>query len=276
MGADQHYNVPNVAQELLFEQRRGAVETAERYLNSLINLRKHKPGERLPTASELSKQCGVSRPAVLQAMQILQSQGRIRVKPGRGGVWIRESLDDNLDARIARAWENRETILEMSELRSILEPGAAQLCATRGVTPQHLNQMKALIDEMAVTSFTNFDHYRGLDNEFHVLIGRATGLKIVEQMVTMCRTEVAIGFDAMEVPTSRKQSSDEEHLDIYDAITKRDGRRAHVITFKHIALTTTLLREVLEGPSMPTGKRARTAREAMSSTQRRHNGQTSN
>lgn len=227
-------------------ERRGAVEQTLSHLESMLDLRTVRPGERLPSAAELAKAIGVSRPAVLSALKILASQGRVVVKPGRGGNWVTEHQPDNLDARIARAWEQRDRIIQMAHLREILEPGSARLAVTRQcMTPEQLADARRMAAEMRRLTWDDVESYRALDTELHLLIAHATGMPVVESFVAMCRREVAAAFDVMDVPPSRKKSSDDEHDALLDAIEAGDADAAAAVAHRHIQTTTVLLERVL-------------------------------
>lgn len=228
-------------------ERRGAVEQAVSYLTGLIDLRRVRPGDRLPSAAVLAAEVGVSRPAVLQALKLLASQGRVIVRSGRGGTWVAGHEAENLDVRLARAWENRDRIIQMAHLREMLEAGAARLVAERGGDPAALADARRLAADMRERDFVDVELYRSLDTDFHLAIGRATGMPLVESFVAMCRREVSAAFDVMNVPQDRKRSSDDEHDELLDAIEARSGDRAAEIARRHTSTTTRLLESVLAG-----------------------------
>ena len=232
--------------------RRGAVEQTLSHLESMLDLRTVRPGERLPSAAELAKEIGVSRPAVLSALKILASQGRVVVKPGRGGNWVTEHEPDNLDARIARAWEQRERIIQMAYLREILEPGSARLAVEqKAMTLDQLATARRLAAEMRELTWEDVETYRALDTELHLLIAHGTGMPVIESFVAMCRREVAAAFDVMDVPPSRKKTSDDEHDALLDAIEAGDADAAAAVAHTHIKTTTALLEKVLSAGRGP-------------------------
>lgn len=218
--------------------RRGAVDQAQRHIASLLDLGQVRPGGRLPPASALATDIGVSRPAVLQALKLLAAEGRVVVRPGRGGTWAVGTDADNLGVRRARAWDRRDTIIQMAHLREMVEPGAARLAAARGVSAKLLAHARRLTEQMGETPFEDRDEYRALDTEFHLLIAHATGMRLIESYVIACRREVAAVFDVMEVPRSRKVTSDAEHAELLDAIEARNPAAAAAVAHEHVAHTT--------------------------------------
>jgi DNA-binding FadR family transcriptional regulator len=231
-------------------ERRGATDQALAYLVALLDLKRVRPGERLPSAAALSTEIGVSRPAVLQALAILARQNRITVKQGRGGVWVTEHEDENLDARFARAWEQRERIIEMAYLREILEAGAVRLAAQRGVSGLYLveaRRLAAAMRELGDHTFTDIEQYLALDTELHLLLAKATGMGAISSAVAQARQEVAAAFDAIVVPGARKATSDDEHDELIDGIMRGDPEAAEDAARRHVSRTTGLLENALSG-----------------------------
>lgn len=234
-------------------ERRSAVQQAQRHIESLIDLRRVKPGQRLPASAVLAAQVGVSRPAVLQALKILGDQGRVLVRPGRGGTWVSGHAPDNLQARVARAWEQRETIIQMAYLRQMLEPGVARFVAERGMSPELLAEARRMSAGVRPTTNANRDERRACDTELHLLIARATEMPVVESFVSFCRREVAAAFDVMTWSDERAETYSDEHEALLDAIERQDATTAAELAYRHVAETTAQLETVLMGPGRRTG-----------------------
>lgn len=242
---------------------RSAVDQALLYIVSLLDLRRFSPGDRLPPAADLAESAGVSRPAALQALRILADRGRVIVKPGRGGTWVTENDSGNLSSRLARAWEMRHQILQMADLRTVLEPGVVDLLARRGIATDDLNAAYELASIMEGTDADEVDDYRALDNEFHLLLARATRVPAIERAVTVCRIGVAAAFDVMEVPPDRITRSNAEHDQILKAIVGKDPSTARELMYSHVSESAELLRRELARDQPPTGERTRRARESV-------------
>ena len=64
-------------------------ERAQRQLEELIVAGKIKPGDRLPSESQMGKMLGVSRTVVREAVRLLSARGLVDVKTG-SGIYVRE------------------------------------------------------------------------------------------------------------------------------------------------------------------------------------------
>ena len=236
-GASIDFNLGN--------ERRGAVEQACVHISSLIDLHRVQPGGRLPSAAELAQQIGVSRPAVLQALKILSAQGRLIVRPGRGGTWVTETAATDHTARRAEAVAHRDRIIQMAHLREMVESGVARLVAERGMAADLMEEARQLVQTMKALPEGDDDSYHALNTEFHLLIARGSGMPVLESTVAMCRREVAAAFDLAEIPRDRRKESDREHVQLLDAIERRDSARAAKVAQAHVGTTTRLLEKVL-------------------------------
>lgn len=99
-----------------------AEQIAER-LKEYILERGLKPGDRLPTETELMKIFGVSRSSVREAIKALQLSGLIEVKPRRGAVvgnFDLKPIFDNLTYSLSLVTDV-EIFLELLEARKALE-----------------------------------------------------------------------------------------------------------------------------------------------------------
>jgi len=70
-----------------------------------------KPGKRLPTESELSKQLGVGRPTVREALRILEGQRWIKFKFGEGAY----VMDNTKISQKSAAYLKKEEVIELLE-----------------------------------------------------------------------------------------------------------------------------------------------------------------
>jgi DNA-binding GntR family transcriptional regulator len=108
-----------------------------------------KPGERL-RAEALAQRLGTSRTPIREALLQLEAQGLVEVEPNRGAV--------------VRAFD-RDDLLDLYELRALLEPRAAALAAHR-ITDDDIARLDALCDA---------DDLIGANEAFHRIILEAAG-----------------------------------------------------------------------------------------------------
>ncbi|MBO9579227.1 MAG: GntR family transcriptional regulator [Microbacteriaceae bacterium] len=88
-----------------------------------------KPGERL-RAEALAQRFGTSRTPIREALLQLEGQGLVEVEPNRGAV--------------VRSFD-RDDVLDLYEIRALIEPHAAARAATR-IDPARIAELAALCD----------------------------------------------------------------------------------------------------------------------------------
>jgi len=102
-------------------------------------------GERLPAEREMARMLGVGRPAVREAVKVLEARGRLVVRHGQG-VFVARSAVDEVRDRLA----NLEVSLhELFEMRLVLEEPAAAWAAQRATTDDVAELAEALAAEEA-------------------------------------------------------------------------------------------------------------------------------
>src|SRR3954452_7894490 len=112
-----------------------------------------KPGERL-RAEALAQRDGTSRTPVREALLQLEAQGLVEVEPNRGAV--------------VRAFD-RADLLDLYEVRALLEPAAAARAARR-IAPHDIARLRANC-EAAQRAGDDAEAQIALNEEFHRIIG---------------------------------------------------------------------------------------------------------
>lgn len=113
-----------------------------------------KPGEVLPNEDVLSAQLSVSRTAYREAMRILVAKGLVNSRPKAGTVVNPRAHWNLLDPDVL-SWHfevepSPAFIIQLFELRRIIEPAAAALAAERH-DPEHIAAMRQMLRQMKDT-----------------------------------------------------------------------------------------------------------------------------
>ena len=149
-------------------------------------------GERLPPERELAELLGVSRPAVREALRVLEAQGAVRSQVGQGpgsGTTIdrvpRDALARLLRLHVALGSFPLEDVVET---RVTLERSIAVL-ACRNAEPATLERMRAALRAMDAPEVDRelFNQY---DTDFHVALAEAGGNRLMSDMTRAIRESV--------------------------------------------------------------------------------------
>src|SRR5438132_7779091 len=106
------------------------------------------PGARLPRESELAARLGISRNSLREAVRALSLVRVLEVRQG-DGTYV-SSLEPDLlleSTRFVAHLLQDHTVLELFEVRRLLEPAAAALAAVR-MDDEARGQLKAELDRM--------------------------------------------------------------------------------------------------------------------------------
>ncbi|MEQ9575769.1 MAG: FCD domain-containing protein, partial [Rhodospirillales bacterium] len=188
-------------------------------------------GDKFPPERMLSDRWQVSRPVPREAFRVLQSQGIVESRHG-DGRYVRSvrALDVN-DLRRRHLIDRRQSLLQIWEVRALLEVQAARLAAANANEEQILaiERPIVLMGEMAAPDSRETD----LNMEIHAAVARASGNDYLAQMILRALEEYrALDFkDA--VPIEEWKGLQEEHWPIARAIRSRSPEQAGAVMTRH-------------------------------------------
>ncbi len=202
-------------------------------------------GERLPPERELAELLGVSRPAVREALRVLEAQGALRSQVGQGpgsGTTVDRVPSDAL-TRLLRLHVALGSfpLADVIETRVTLERSIAIL-ACRNVTPQNLERMKASLQAMDEAEVSR-ETFNQLDIDFHVELAEAAGNRLMCDMTRAIRESVRIPFlaAATAMPETGKHGWPRmldhlrgEHHAVFSAVEGGRGEEAADLLESHI------------------------------------------
>ena len=194
-----------------------------------------RPGDRLPTEAQLSEHHGVSRSVVREAVQRIKSRGLLLSRQG-SGVFVAPVPAHQPLAFDPSVLESMQAVVQVVELRRVLEGEMAALAAERSTRAQQAGLKRALkaIDAAMAAGLEGVDE----DMAFHRAIGEATGnpqfgrlLAFLEQYLREAM-RVTKGNEARREDFMRQVR--DEHRAIVAAIEARDPVRARAAAVGHL------------------------------------------
>lgn len=228
-------------------RRRGRTlaEEAVGSLTERIRQGQLKPGDKLPTESEIMAALGVSRTVVREALSRLQASGLVETRHGIGTFVLPPPAEAPTPFRLDPATVGTAMdVLAMLEFRVSLEAEAASLAATRR-SDAELAEMRRALDELERTAAEGQDSV-GSDFAFHLAIARATGNRYFTDIMSHLGTMV-IPRSRLHVSTPERVQYLErvnfEHENIYDAIERRDPEAAKAAMRMHLTNSRERLRK---------------------------------
>jgi len=169
--------------------------------------------------TKLSKELGVSRTPIREALRMLEQEGLVKIVPNRGAVVIGVSKAD---------------INDIYTVRMFIEG----LCAKRACEKISSSQLDELEKNIDLQEFYaqkgNTEKLLELDGEFHKIIYEASDSRILKSLLTNFHHYSAKARELSMKNGLRKAPSINEHKAIFEAIKNKNQMDAEKLTKEHI------------------------------------------
>lgn len=210
-------------------------ETVVDQIILLIDEGRLKIGDQLPGERELVNQLQVGRASVREALRILEAQGVIEVRPGKGTFIVGEATPEG-DEGIAQWFRQHVTEeYDFLEVREALDRKAAVLASTRA-SATDLAAMKGYLDaSQRCIDAGDLDGLVSLDKQFHLSIAAATGNNMLFHLLTSVHEAMVDPRRSLIRLKGRAAISHKEHSAIYEAIKRHDPVTAEQAVVAHAA-----------------------------------------
>lgn len=166
---------------------------------------------------QLSQNLGVSRTPIREALGYLEQEGFVRSVPRRGVFVVRKT---------------KRELLDMIMVWAAIESMAARLAASRA-SSDDLRELRALFAAFEGNPSTQLNEYSQANVTFHKAIIRMGGCELMGELTDTLFVHmrairaVAMGQD------NRAQRSIVEHMNIVDALERRDAGLAERLVREH-------------------------------------------
>ena len=209
---------------------------------------------RTPSERELAEHFSVSRGQIREALAILEAM-RIVERRAKSGIYLttRQASVDAL-ALFAKAGLPVEParIYEIVEIRKIHEIKAAELASSRA-TEENYERLREILRQ-SEENIAAGRAIAGEDRDFHLEIVRATKNSMFHQI---CSMYYMMGEERLPVYFSdpeRGKRSHAEHLQIFDALLRRDGNLAQALMSAHLQGAESYWKGLIDGETPENGE----------------------
>lgn len=195
-----------------------------------------KPGDKLPSVRLLSESFQVGQSTIREAFSVLKTIGLIETRQGEG-TFVRNYKPAMLHQPISDfLLLSKADIIDLLDVRKILERGTAALAATRR-TDQDLQEMANLITEMEMDlQRDNFGEET--DWKFHFAIAKASHnpilISLIEELSTKIKKALKASRLQMYVTPGMPESLLVQHRNIYMAIERQEVEQAEQLMVEHL------------------------------------------
>jgi len=219
-------------------------QTVER-LATAIRMGVVPTGERLPPERDLAEQLGVSRVTLRQAIKALQQVDYVVSTRGRHGgtvVVYDPASRETGDPRRVASRLGADEVLDALSFRSVVEPGAAALAASRQLGDDELARLR---EALVVVGSAEGQARRIADSQFHILVAALSGSASVAAAVADVQSRLDELLTAIPVFGVNIAHSDAQHKRIARAIARGEVTGARTAMAEHVEGTAALLRGLL-------------------------------
>ena len=223
-------------------------------LRTLVEKNQMQVGDRLPAERKLCEQLGVSRSSLREAIQQLTSQGMLVSKVGAGTFlqqlptnWSQYQIVQPLSNLID---EDPAYRFDVQEARIILEGGTAWHAALRA-TPEDIQHIRDCYDQIThFQSLGDDEQAARADANFHLAIAEASHnlvlIQVMRGVFDLLQFNVALGRHKVYSEAHRFDQLHEQHLQVIDAIERRDPEAARKAVCGHIEFVVQQVRSIDE------------------------------
>jgi DNA-binding GntR family transcriptional regulator len=198
------------------DRDRSRAEFVHTILGGAILAGKFGGGERV-REEEVAQLLGVSRTPVREALRRLQSQGLLEPRTGRG---------------LCVVALGRQQILELYEMREVLEGAAARLAA-RHASDSEIGLLEELLDACSVAE-DDPDRLASVNRLLHHAIYDASHNRyLLSALQSIYDSMALLGATTFTVP-GRSKTANQEHRAIVQAIATRAPEAAETVARSHI------------------------------------------
>jgi GntR family transcriptional repressor for pyruvate dehydrogenase complex len=188
------------------------------------------PGEMLPGEMAMRVRYGVGRPALREAIRVLEVQGFLRLKPGPGGGPVVRTVTPRAFGEMSSLFFMLAgtTYRELVEARLELEPLAARLAAQRR-DDDTLAALRAVVDREDGIDPSDNGEYIGAARDFHAALTDAAGNRVLSLIASGL---VELYDDRLQLPITppeERGATFRSHRAIVCAIEAGDPERAEAL-----------------------------------------------
>lgn len=210
-------------------------------------------GDRLPPERKLAEMHGVSRNTIREAIKTL-AEKKVLVSKLGSGTYVAESALEILQNSLKETIEEkRHRLMEIFELRSILEPQIAALAAQR-IRKDELESLEEALNRQECALIEG-ERTKDHDELFHRILAKASRNKILFYVYEILQDVFSESRSEELQSPSRKKTSVTIHKNIFNAVKQGDSAKASRFMAKHMNLIQQSLNTEHQSGPLPSPKK---------------------
>jgi DNA-binding FadR family transcriptional regulator len=207
-----------------------------RLLASYI-VRHHLPeATRLPTETEMKTAFGVGRTTLREALRLLETQGLIAVKAGRGGgPLVRRPRAEDLGEAMSLLLQFENTPLaELLQARYTIEPTVVSLAVPR-MSEDDLVMLHGNVQlSRRLTADEDHAEFVRYCRQFHTTLAEASGNTVLRVLTETLHNITDGAVASLDYTVARRKQIVQQHDRIARAVSERDAAAAAMAMQHHL------------------------------------------
>jgi len=199
----------------------------ERIKEALIH-RELNPGDYLPSETELTKNLGVGKSSVREAIKMLQAMGVLEVRRGQGTMIRKHLNDDCISPMIFQIILEDGNLKDLLDLRIMFEP-AFNVMAMKRATEEDIERIRKTIENFELSIRAGAQTAED-DLAFHIAILHTTNnplvIKIGETIFQLFKASISVSMK--NIP----EVALKDHKRIFKAFCEKDEEKLREATLK--------------------------------------------
>ncbi|WP_314216113.1 FCD domain-containing protein [Pseudarthrobacter equi] len=211
-------------------ERRSAMDAVRMRIGMAISLGLLKPGERLPDQEDVALGLSVSPITARRALASLAEQGVVVRRRGRaGGTFVADSPPTDILASLSASPAESQAVNRLVDRRLLFECAVTHYAAVNA-TDEQLDELERLTLEMAES--TDWSYYHRMDEQFHQLVGTASGMGTAVDVYHATLDELYDYF--IPYPIEKLHKSNQDHVALVAALRAGNVEKAVEVARKHV------------------------------------------
>lgn len=193
-----------------------------------------KPGDKLPSETELAKQFQVGRQTIREALRILELSGFIAIQQGfAGGPIIQDTILGKVTNLLLDAFKMEKIAAsEFVEARSVIEKAIINY-AMDNAQDDHIAALQDLVTR-AKSKIAKKELATDINFEFHSILAKSSGNSVFVILEGAISAIHRVLRNKSDVDFHSSKKAVEAHEKILDALIRKDRKRAIELTERHI------------------------------------------
>jgi GntR family transcriptional repressor for pyruvate dehydrogenase complex len=218
-------------------------------IKKLIIDGKLQPGDKLLSERELAEQLGVSRASVREAFSALEMMGVIAIRPGEGSFVRQVSYGGMLEPLSFLLQVDVDNVMQLLEVRKILEVEVASLAATRA-TAEDIEEIRLALNKM-VDEVNAGEIGDVADAEFHFAVVKAAHNPILMTLINTISDLMAntVRFSRRKIFLVENMPNVlyDSHCLIFQAIVDKRAQLAGSLMHEHLTIVEKVMLQLKHG-----------------------------